>query len=99
MILRERIRLEVRVGTTWTDRGQVRAGVSPMGSDVNRPTPEAVVTRYRFVLHRSADIAVGTAGTRFTWRGLAYTAEGIVETHTIGGRIHHYEAVARAVSY
>jgi head-tail adaptor len=90
----------------WTDKGQVPAEVRPLSSEAHYDESFAL-SRYRIVLAPRVDIPA-TVGSdlRIEWRGFSgqpdgaggLQADGTVEAHTLGGRLHHYEVITQAVS-
>lgn len=104
MILRDVVTVIRRVDTGRRDsRGNriyedvpvpYRAEVRPLTSQENPASGGlTVTTRLRVFLAPSAtDI---TPSDALTWRGVDYEVEGDVEPHTIGGRLHHFEAVVK----
>ena len=68
------------------------AEVRPMSSQ--EPINGPVTTRYRIFLPASATDV--TAADAVRWRGR--TLELRVQPHSIGGRLHHHEVIARLAS-
>jgi head-tail adaptor len=90
----------------WTDKGQVPAEVRPLSSEAHYDESFAL-SRYRIVLAPKVAIPP-TIGTdlRIEWRGFSgrdegaagLNVDGTVESHVLGGKLHHYEITTQAVS-
>jgi len=74
-----------------TENVTVPAELRPLGSiETVSAVNDTVTTRYR--MFSNVDITADGA-TWFTWLGSSYKIAGDVEHHTIGGRLHHHEAI------
>lgn len=68
--------------------------VRPLSSAETVAGRDQVVSRYRVFLSRFAADAVTPSGA-VSWLGDSYEIDGDVERHTVGGRLHHLEAVVK----
>lgn len=101
MILKDKVTVLRRVMVGRDERGNAiyedvevpyRAEVRPLTSQENPASGGVTVTtRHRVFLGRSAQSIAPTDA--LTWRGVKYEVQGDIEPHTIGGRLHHYEAI------
>lgn len=79
--------------TVVTTLGPFPAEVRPVNSDeMLSATADQVTTTYRMTVRAGLQIL---AGDTIGWRGTTYAVTGDLEQHTIGGRVHHQEALIR----
>jgi len=82
--------------TTTVTSDPIPAEVRPVNSDeLLNVNSDQVRTTYRLVVRPGT--VIGPAD-RITWRGVTYDVTGNLEKHTIGGRVHHQEALIRSYS-
>lgn len=106
MILHDRVGVIERTETGYDQLGNpiyedvetlFPAEVRPLDSSETVNAASQVQTRYRVFLLPAA-LGLLTSGGAITWRGKSYEIEGDVEPHTLRGRVHHVELIARRTS-
>lgn len=78
----------------WVDT-DVPGEVRPVNSDEVLRASDQLVATYRVFVGR--DVALDHTA-KVKYRGRAFAVTGDVEQHTIGGRVHHLEFLARFTS-
>ncbi len=104
MIFHDRVTISTKQVVGKDDYGQdiyewvdvdVPGEVRPVNSDENVNAQDQLVATYRVFVGR--DVTLDPTA-KVTYRGRAFAVTGDVEQHTIGGRIHHLEFLARYTS-
>ncbi|ALG85845.1 hypothetical protein [Gordonia phthalatica] len=110
MIYRDRVKLKMLVDTGEEDahgnpvksviEQYVLANVWPLGTDQKVDSTRTYVrTRYQMILAPTVDIPAGIGNDlSIIWRDyLELFADGSVERHYRGSKLHHYELITKAI--